>query len=413
MNSNSAHSPKVAIVHYWLFHMRGGEKVLEALCELYPDADIYTHVYDPAELPATITSHRVKTTFIQRLPRARRWYQYYLPLMPFALEELDLSEYDIVISSESGPAKGVITRADALHVCYCHSPMRYIWDQYHLYGQSAGRLKKWLMTLLSHRIRKWDVTTAARVDHFIANSSSVAQRIRKFYRREAEVIHPPCDVQAFMTRSPPAREDYYVLFGQLVAYKRADLAIDAFNQMGKRLVVIGTGEEAARLKSRAGPTIEFTGRASHEDLQRHLQRCRALIFPGEEDFGIVPVEAMACGTPVIAYGRGGVLDTVVGGVTGLFFREQSVPSLCDAVIEFEDRSGEFDRARIVDHARRFASQHFMQKFREMMEVQRGRFLPAGSRPAFPVVRVIDALGRLPPAFEVGDRVVQTRQQLSG
>jgi glycosyltransferase involved in cell wall biosynthesis len=356
--------PKVAIVHYWLLSMRGGEKVLEALCELYPDAHIYTHVYDPAALPPSLTSRSIRTTFIQKLPLARRLYQKYLPLMPLALEELDLSGYDLVISCESGPAKGVITRPDALHICYCHTPMRYLWDQYYLYRRNAGWLTRLLMPLLVHRLRIWDVTSAARVDHFIANSTAVQARIRKFYRRDSVCIAPPCDVDAF---APDAqRGDYYLYVGQLVAYKRVDLAIQAANRLGRPLLIIGEGEERARLEQIAGPTVRFLGKAPFALLKEHYARCRALIFPGEEDFGIVPVEAMASGRPVIAYQRGGALDTVVDGVTGVYFPEQSVESLAAAIGQYERAEAQFDAARIVRHARGFDKQVFLQRMREQI-----------------------------------------------
>jgi len=344
--------PKVALIHYWLIRMRGGERVLEALCEMFPEADIFTHAYDPAEISDRIKQHKISTTFIGRLPGATRHYQKYLPLMPLALEELDLSDYDVVISSESGPAKGVVTRPDALHICYCHSPMRYAWDHYHLYRQKAGRLTRLAMPVLMHGLRQWDVASAARVDHFIANSSFVASRIRKYYRRDSDIVHPPVDVDAFAISNEVS--DAYLLVGELVAYKRADLAIAAFTKMGKRLIVIGDGEERRRIGEGAGPTIEFMGRAPQEVLRRAYATSRALIFPNEEDFGIVPVEAMAAGRPVIALGRGGALDSVVEGETGLFFREQTVDALIAAVERFEAEQIRFVPERIAAHARRFS-----------------------------------------------------------
>lgn len=349
---------RIAIVHYWLLHMRGGEKVVEALCELFPEADIYTHVYVPENLSTTITSRKVYTTFIQRLPWARRLYQKYLPLMPLALEELDLTAYDLVISSESGPAKGVITRPDALHICYCHSPMRYLWDQYPIYRRNAGWFTRLMMPWLLHKLRIWDVTTAARVDRFVANSNAVAARIRKYYRRDAVVIHPPCDVDAFHPSEDGQLGDFYLMVGQLVAYKRPDLAVEAFTRMGKPLVVIGEGEERAKLDKLAGPTIRFLGKAPFAVLKEHYARCRALIFPGEEDFGIVPVESMASGRPVIALRRGGALDTVVDGVTGLFFDDQTADALIAAVERFEQGALQVDSRAIAEHARQFHRERF-------------------------------------------------------
>ena len=358
---------KVAIVHYWLLHMRGGEKVVEALCEIFPEADIYTHVLIRDQVSTTITKHKIRTTFIQRLPFARRLYQRYLPLMPLALEELDLTEYDLVISSESGPAKGVITRPDALHVCYCHSPMRYLWDQYAIYKRGAGLLTRLLMPWLCHKLRIWDVTTASRVDCFVANSNSIAKRIKKFYNRDAEVIHPPCDIGAFRNDSNKSRDDFYLLAGQLVKYKRPDVAIEAFNKNGKRLVVIGEGEEFNQLAALAGPNIELLGRVPYEELKSCLSSCRALVFPGEEDFGIVPVEAMASGTPVIALGRGGALDTVKDGETGVLFDRPDPECLNDAIARFERIEESFDRTHLVTWAEQFSIDGFKSRIRELVE----------------------------------------------
>ena len=229
---------KVAIIHYWLVGMRGGEKVIEALCEMYPQADIFTHVYAPEMVSDKIKQHRIIPTFINALPRATRMYKSYLPLMPLALEQIDLRGYDLVISSESGPAKGVIPSSDALHICYCHTPMRYIWNMYHDYRNGAGRLTRMMMPPLSHYLRMWDVTSAARVDSFVANSATVARRIRRYYRAESVVIHPPVDTDAFSVAPPAEVGDYYLMVGELVSYKRADLAVRAFNEMKLKLVVI-------------------------------------------------------------------------------------------------------------------------------------------------------------------------------
>jgi glycosyltransferase involved in cell wall biosynthesis len=350
---------KVAIVHYWLVTMRGGEKVVEALCELFPEADIFTHVYDPEAISPVIRGHRVSTTFIQKLPQAKRRYQSYLPLMPLALEQLDLRGYDLIISSESGPAKGVLTRPDALHVCYCHTPMRYVWDMYFDYKSGAGALKRLLMTPLVHYLKMWDYCSAGRVDHFIANSGFVAARIGKHYRRPAEVIHPPVATGDFAPAS--GHDNFYLVMGQLVGYKRVDIAVEAFNRLGSRLVIIGEGEALAEVKRLAGPNVEVLGRQPFSVIKDHFSRCRALIFPGVEDFGIVPVEAMACGKPVIAFKAGGALETVVDGVTGLFFDEQSSDCLTEAVQRFESAEGSFDPARIARHAAGFEKEIFKKK----------------------------------------------------
>ena len=375
---------RVAIVHYWLVTMRGGERVVEALCELYPDADIYTHVATPEMLTDTIRRHRIQETFIARLPGARRYYQKYLPLMPLALEQLDLRDYDLVISSECGPAKGVITTPRTLHVCYCHSPMRYVWDMYWDYLRDVSKPMRPLARALLHYIRRWDLASAFRVDHFMANSEFVARRIHKHYRRDAEVIHPPVDTDAFGLAE--SADDYYLLVGALVRYKRADLAVRAFNRAGKQLVVIGDGEQLVDLRRLAGPTVEIMGRQPASVIREKYSRCRALIFPGEEDFGIVPVEAMASGRPVIAYGRGGALETVVEGRTGIFFDEQTEDSLLAAIERFEQVEGTFDPAEIRRHALRFDRQVFKEKVRsrveEWLREQRATLTrPVGSRQA--------------------------------
>ena len=357
---------RVAIVHYWLVGMRGGEKVLEEFCRLYPQADIFTHVYVPEKTSALIKRHRITTTFISRLPFAARFYKKYLPLMPAALEELDLTSYDLVISSESGPAKGVITHPNAVHICYCHSPMRYLWDQYQTYRGNSGLLTRLFMSLTMPFLRVWDVSSAARVDRFVANSSFIARRIAKAYRRDAAVIFPPVDVDAFTIADAPKR-DFYLCAGQLVPYKRVDLAIAACNRLGRRLVIVGTGSETARLRAMAGATIEFKGWASFEELQDLTRNCRALLFPGEEDFGIVPLEAMAAGRPVIAYGSGGALDTVVEGETGVFFHEQTVEALQAAIEHCESVEGGFDPQRIRRHALGFRRDVFRETFRAFVE----------------------------------------------
>jgi glycosyltransferase involved in cell wall biosynthesis len=348
---------KVAIVHYWLVSMRGGEKVLEALCDIYPQADIFTHVYVPEAVSAKIRRHRVTTTFINKLPGAARRYKSYLPLMPLALEQLDLSGYDLIISSESGPAKGIIPPPSAVHLCYCHSPMRYVWNMFHEYRERSGLLTRLAMPFFSHYLRMWDVTSAARVDHFVANSHNVAARIRRYYGREADVIPPPVDVDAFERVTDGEREDYMLMVGELVAYKRPELAVQAFNQMKARLVVIGGGEMLAKMRRLAGPTVSVLGPRPFADLRYHYARCRALIFPGEEDFGIVPVEAMASGTPVIAYGRGGALETVDPTFSGVLFDEQSVEAIIAAVLAFEGMA--FNSDRIAAHAEAFRVDHFI------------------------------------------------------
>jgi len=348
---------KVAIVHYWFVGMRGGEKVVEALCDIFPQADIFTHVYVPDAVSETIRRHRVTTTFIGSLPFAARLYKRYLPLMPLALEQLDLRGYDLIISSESGPAKGIIPSPSALHVCYCHSPMRYLWNMFHDYRNQAGRVTKLIMPPLAHYLRLWDAASADRVDCFVANSETVAARIRRYYRREAEVIWPPVDTDAFTPVPESERGDYMLMVGELVAYKRPELAVEAVNRMRAKLVIIGGGEMLHRIRRLAGPTVTVLGPCPFEDLRHHYARCQALIFPGEEDFGIVRVEAMASGRPVIAYGRGGATETVLPNVTGLLFDEQTPEAIIDAVEQC--RVIDFDPQKIAAHAGQFSRQRFI------------------------------------------------------
>jgi len=356
---------RVAIIHYWLVGMRGGEKVVEALCDMYPQADIFTHVYVPEMVSDKIRRHKVIPSFINSLPRASKMYKSYLPLMPMALEHLDLCGYDLVISSESGPAKGIIPPANALHVCYCHTPMRYLWNMYHDYLAGAGRLTRLLMPPLSHYLRAWDVTSAARVDSFVANSQTVAGRIRRYYGADATVIYPPVDTDAFSIAEPSELQDYYLMAGELVSYKRPDLAVRAFNDLKLKLVVIGGGEMLDEIKRLAGPTITVLGPQPFDVLRSHYARCRALIFPGEEDFGMVPVEAMASGRPVIAFGRGGAVETVKEGLSGTFFKEQSVSAISDAVQRMAQIP--VDPVAIAAHSRQFGREPFLTKMRDHID----------------------------------------------
>lgn len=347
---------RVAIIHYWLVGMRGGERVLEHLLRLFPDADIFTHVYCPERVSGLIRSRPVKTSFIQRLPGATRHYQKYLPLMPMALEQFDLRGYDLVISSESGPAKGGITAPDAFQLCYCHSPMRYIWDHYHDYRGASSGLVSWAMPFVFHRLRQWDASSATRLDHVLANSNFVRKRIAKSWGRRADVVHPPVDTALF--RQCGEVSERYLWVGQMTRYKRPDIVLDAFNRLGLPLLMVGDGEMAATIERKALANVTVRRQLSFEDLRQAYTSCKALIFSAEEDFGMVPVEAMASGRPVIAYGSGGVLDTVVPETTGLFFSEQTADSLIEVVEAAESWLPHFDPAAAVDRARQFSPERF-------------------------------------------------------
>lgn len=358
-------APRVAIVHYWFVAMRGGERVVERLLHLYPQAEIFTNVYDPGKMSANLAKAPIHAGFVNRMPFARRFYQYYLPLMPMALEGLDLSGFDLVISSESGPAKGVITRPDATHVCYCHSPMRYLWDHYHQYRAEASLPARMAMPYLYHRLREWDVSSSARVDRFIANSHFIQQRIQKVWRREADVVHPPVETQLFGISEEVG--DSYLWVGQMVPYKRPDLAVEAFTANGLPLTMVGTGSMLRKLKAMAGPNITFVDRLDFASLRDAYARCRAFVMTAEEDFGITPVECMASGRPVIAYGRGGARDTVVPGVTGLFFDRQDATSLVAAVEEMERFLKDFDPHAAVRHAANFSPECFDRGFARVVD----------------------------------------------
>jgi glycosyltransferase involved in cell wall biosynthesis len=362
---------KIALVHEWLVSMRGGEKVFLEICRLFPDAEIYTLVHIPGNVDAEIEAHRIHTSFLQKIPGGTGHYRKLLPLFPTAIEALDLTSHDLVISSSHCVAKGVITRPDALHVSYIHSPMRYIWDLHFSYfPKGEGNfLKRALYRGVANYLRMWDVTSCHRVDAMIANSRFVARRIWKYYRRKSTVAHPPVEVDQFSVS--PQFENYYLAFSSLVPYKRLDLAIKAFNELRLPLKIIGGGPERAALEKLAGATIEFLDWLPDSEMRRVLARAKALIFPGVEDFGIIPVEANACGVPVIAFGAGGVLETIIPlhenrretrPPTGLFFTEQSVAAIIHAVERFEKQQDCFqNRQAIRQTAFRFHPSVFRRK----------------------------------------------------
>lgn len=352
-------SPKVALVHDWLTGRRGGEKVLEVFAEIYPDAPIYTLFHFRGSQIPDIEQKRIVSSFIQRFPFLNKKYRFYLPLFPLAVELFDLQEYDFIISSSHCVAKGAIPRPDALHVCYVHSPMRYAWNQYSSYfsPEMLGFFSRRIIPPIIHRLRIWDESSSHRVDHFIANAKAVSNRIYRYYKRPADVIHPPVDTGFF--EPGEVEEDYFLIVSALVPYKRIDLAIKAFNQTGQHLKIIGQGPDYPKLKRRAKQNIEFLGSVSPEFLLHAYQKSRALVMPGEEDFGINSLESQACGVPVIAFGRGGAKETVLPGETGLLYKELSSESLGAALDKFKDMT--FNKTTIRANAIKFSRDSFKKK----------------------------------------------------
>ncbi len=355
---------KIAIIHDWLTVYAGAEKTLEQILNLYPSADIFTIVdFLPEKDRTFLAGHKITTSFIQNLPFARTKYRHYLPLMPLAVEQFDLSNYDLIISDSHAVAKGVITGPHQTHMSYVHSPIRYAWDLQHQYLRESGLnhgLKGWIAKYLLHRIRLWDIRTANGVDHFIANSGFIAKRIWKVYRRESTVIYPPVDVESFKLCTE--KEDFYLTASRMVPYKKIDLIVESFSAMpDKKLIVIGDGPDFEKIKAKAGSNVTLMGYQSFEVLRDHMQRAKAFVFAAEEDFGIAPVEAQACGTPVIAYGRGGALETVSDGVSGLFFESQDIESLISAVKQFETMS--FNPHRVRENALKFSTERFLHQLK--------------------------------------------------
>ena len=365
---------RVALVHDWFTVYAGAERVVEQILRVFPQADVYALVdFLKEEERGFLQGKRAQVSFIQSLPKAQQRYRTYLPLMPLAIEQFDLRGYDLVISSSHAVAKGVITGPDQLHICYCHSPIRYAWDLQHQYLKESGLergMKSWIARALLHYLRLWDSRTANGVDLFIANSRYIARRILKVYRRQAEVIYPPVDVEAFTLWQD--KEDFYLAASRMVPYKRMDLIVEAFAQMpNKKLVVIGDGPEMPKVRAKAGPNVTLLGYQPFEVLRDYMQRAKAFVFAAEEDFGIAPVEAQACGTPVIAFGKGGAAETVVAGETGVFFQDQNVSSLIKAIEEFEKLS--FDPLRVRKNAERFSSERFRREFAALIEREWSRF----------------------------------------
>lgn len=361
---------KVAIVHDWLVNYGGAELFVEYLLKLYPDAELFTLVYDKKRMGNHFTNNVIHTSDIQKLPMAGKIYTKLLKFMPKAFESFDFTDFDLVISSSSCCAKGVITPPYVPHIAFIHSPMRYAWDLFFDYKKRSGKLTKFFMDKWIPQLRLWDYVSSQRIDTIIANSKFIARRIKKFWNRDAKVIYLPVDVSRF-NPSDKEREDFYVAFSRLVPYKRIDLAISACKKAGKKLVVIGAGSEMENLKKLAGndKNITFLGRAADDVLEDYLQRCKALLFCAEEDFGFVPLEAQACGTPVIAYGRGGALETVLNEKTGLFFNAQETDSLAAAIAKFEElkEKGFFKKEEIISWARSFTEERFQKEFLDTVQ----------------------------------------------
>ncbi len=385
MNSMNSKNLKVAIVHDWLTGMRGGEKCLEVFCEMFPNAPIYTLVHNKGKLSNTIENHKIITSFIQKLPFANKHHQWYLPLFPSAIEQFDLREYDLVLSTSHCVAKGIITAPRTIHICYCHTPMRYAWEMYNEYFSPAklNFIKRILIPPMISYLRLWDVVSANRVDYFIANSNHVAKRIKKYYHRSAKVIYPPVETNFFTPSKYPlpdykeggykeatlnkrifVKGEYFLTVSALVPYKRLDIAVRAFNELKLPFIIIGDGAERKKLERLAKSNIIFIGWQDKDSLLDYYQNCKAFIFPGEEDFGITPLEAQATGNPVIAYKAGGALETVIENKTGLFFYPQTTDALIKTIEDFNRRKWDSDSIR--QNAMKFSRERFYKEIEEFI-----------------------------------------------
>lgn len=354
---------KIAVVHDYFTQLGGAEKVASELMQILPDAALYSTVALPECMPPGLQATKVETTWMQRLPHMRQLYRLYFLFYPLAVGSLDLSAFDLVISSSSGYVKGVHTSPNALHVCYCHTPMRWVWSFDSYSARGMGSLARMVLPSLIAPLRRWDLGASRQPDYFIANSKAVAMRIRRAYGREAEIIHPPIDVYCF--RPAAEHDDYYLILARLVAYKNIDLAVEVCTKLGRRLLVIGDGPDRARLESLAGPTVTFLGRISDEKVKHYAAHCRALIFPGEEDFGMAPVEIAAAGRPTIALRAGGAIETIVEGITGLFFEEPSASDLAAAMERFEARN--WSPELIRQHAMAFSLEVFERRLLDFLD----------------------------------------------
>ncbi len=359
---------KVAFVHDFLLKLGGAERVLKSLMDLYPDAPVYTLLYDEKKVGQVFPKERVRSSYLQKFPRfLPGMHKLLFPLMPGAVENFDLSDFDVVISSNSGYAHGVVTNLETVHISYYHSPMRYAWDYTHQYlrEQALGWIGELFVSRFLHKVRQWDFLASDRVDVAIANSKTVQQRIRKYYRRDAEVIYPPVNVDLF--KASAKNEGYFLIVSTLTPYKRIDLAVELFNRLGKRLVIIGEGPDKARLKHIAASNVDFLGFKSDEVVREYLENCRAFLLPGEEDFGIAAVEAMACGKPVLAYRKGGLTETMIEGTTGEFFDEPTVESLEKGLTQLLINEKNYDPETIAEHAQEYSQEQFKKAMKALVD----------------------------------------------
>lgn len=361
---------KVAIIYDWLVNYGGAERCLEIFHELFPEAPIYTSVYDKSKLPKSFSDLDVRSSFINNLPFAKKRYRDYLPLMPIAFEQFDLNEYDLVLSLSHACAKGVIISPSTCHICFCFTPMRYAWDMYHEYIniENIGWFKKKIIPFIMSRLRIWDFVSSNRVDYFIAISSFIAERIKKYYKRDSRIIYPPIETSKFIPSDKI--EDYFLAVSRLVPQKRVDIIVKAFNKLELPLKIIGSGRELDRLKKMSNSNIEFLGFQNEEKVAEYMSKCRALVFASREDFGIVPLEAQSCGRPVIAYGAGGTKETVIPGKTGILFYEQTTEAVIEAVRKFEQMT--FDSRIIREFALKFDKVIFKEKIKNFIEEKFGK-----------------------------------------
>ena len=370
---------KTAIVHEWLVNYAGSERCVESFTNIWQDAPVFTLVdfLSEDERRIILKGKKANTSFIQKLPFARTQHRKYLPLFPLAIEQFDLNAYDLVLSSSHAVAKGVLTNSYQLHICYCYTPMRYAWDLYHIYLKEAGLLSGisgLTAKMILHKLRAWDIISSNRVDHFIAISNHISKRIKKTYNRDSVVIYPPVDVYLFECRSD--KEDFYLTASRMVSYKRIDIIVEAFSAMpDKKLVIIGDGPEMKKIKSKAGKNVEILGYQAFDSLKSYMQKAKAFIFAAEEDFGIIAVEAMACGTPVIALNKGGASETVSDNNTGILFDHQSPQSVKEAVLKFESIQDKFDPSIIRAHSLEFSRNIFEEKIKQFIDEKSNDFFP--------------------------------------